>query len=77
MAPPHPDDLQHTLARRLDRRARQPPQHLPTEGELIEIIGAADCGVSFNESYHPDRAPKYQPAPLDPYRTWADPFSIL
>lgn len=51
------------------------PTHLPGEGEPMETIGAADRGVSFNEPYHPNRAPQYQPVPPDPYNTWEDTFS--
>jgi len=51
------------------------PDYLPNDGEPMESIGAADRGVSFNEPYHPDRAPQYQPVPPDPYKTWKDTFS--
>jgi hypothetical protein len=51
------------------------PKHLPGDGEPIESIGVADRGVSFNEPYHPDKAPEFQPVPPDPYKTWADTFS--
>lgn len=51
------------------------PKHLPSDGEPMESIGAADRGVSWNKPYHPDRAPEFQPVPPDPYKTWADTFS--
>lgn len=51
------------------------PAHLPEDGVPMESIGAADRGVSFNEPYHPDRSPQYQPVPPAPYKTWADTYS--
>ncbi|KAI9737411.1 MAG: hypothetical protein M1834_009565 [Cirrosporium novae-zelandiae] len=50
------------------------PEHLPKEGEPMESIGGPDRPVSFNQPYHPDNTPKYQPVPPDPYKTWADTF---
>jgi hypothetical protein len=55
--------------------ATKRPDYLPEEGQPQDSIGFADRGVSFNEPYHPDRAPKYQPVPPDAYKAWADTFS--
>jgi hypothetical protein len=46
------------------------PEWLPKDGVPLETIGKADRGVSFNEPYHPNRAPKLQPVPPEPYKTW-------
>jgi hypothetical protein len=53
------------------------PDYLPEEGQPQDSISVADRGVSFNEPYHPDRAPKYQPIPPDAYKTWAEAGQIL
>ncbi|KAJ2897186.1 hypothetical protein MKZ38_004869 [Zalerion maritima] len=50
--------------------ALEKPAWLPKDGETTEEQGAVDRGVSFNEPYHPDCAPKLQPVPPRPYDSW-------
>lgn len=57
------------------KTALHKPEWLPADGETTERQGRADRGVSFNEPYHPDRAPKLQPVPPEPYQTWEDTWS--
>lgn len=51
------------------------PQWLPEEGNQEVLVGKPDRAVSFNEPYHPDRAPVYQPVPPEPYMSWEETFS--
>ncbi|KAK4944550.1 hypothetical protein LTR10_015984 [Elasticomyces elasticus] len=51
------------------------PPYFPEDGLPMESVGKVDRGVSFNEPYHPERAPKMQPAPPEPYKTWKDTWS--
>ncbi|KAL1622636.1 hypothetical protein SLS56_008683 [Neofusicoccum ribis] len=53
------------------------PDYLPKDGETIGDIAKADRGVSFNEPYHPSRAPKLQPVPPKAYNTWTDTWSAV
>ena len=57
------------------KTALKKPEWLPKDGDPGEKIGGPPRGVSFNEAYHPDRFPKYQPVPADPYYSWDDTFS--
>jgi len=48
------------------------PEWLPKDGEGPTV---SDRGVSFNEPYRHDRAPKLQPVPPEPYKKWEDTWS--
>ncbi|KAH7007231.1 SnoaL-like domain-containing protein [Ilyonectria destructans] len=54
------------------KTAFKKPEWLPKDGEGVS---AADRGVSFNEPYHPSRAPKLQPVPPEAYTSWKDTWS--
>lgn len=48
------------------------PDYLPEEGEAMPGINPPTRGVTFNQPYHPDLVPAYQPVPPAPYATWSD-----
>lgn len=52
--------------------AVQRPDYFPQEGDTMEGMTPPSRPVTFNQPYHPDVTPAYQPVPPDPYRTWAD-----
>lgn len=55
--------------------ALKKPEWLPKDGETTEEMGRVDRGVSYNEPYHPERAPKLQPVPPEPYKNWEETWS--
>ncbi|KAL2855147.1 SnoaL-like domain-containing protein [Aspergillus pseudodeflectus] len=55
--------------------ALKKPAFLPEDGEVIEGVARPDRGVSFNQPYHPEKNPKYQPVPPEPFKTWTDTWS--
>jgi hypothetical protein len=54
------------------RTALHRPEYFPEEGVTMEGINAPTRGVTFNQPYHPDKAPVLQPELPQPYATWAD-----
>lgn len=48
------------------------PEYLPDEGDAMDGINPPTRPVTFNQPYHPEVAPAYQPVPPNPYRTWTD-----
>ncbi|KAM0747426.1 hypothetical protein T439DRAFT_383539 [Meredithblackwellia eburnea MCA 4105] len=53
------------------------PDYLPEEGTAMPGMLPPDRAVSFNQPYHPDKNPKYQPVPPEPYKSWKDTFSCV
>ncbi|MCL8017257.1 nuclear transport factor 2 family protein [Streptomyces sp. AS02] len=48
------------------------PEYFPEEGATMEGMTPPTRPVTFNQPYHPDKAPAYQPVPPRRYRDWSE-----
>lgn len=46
------------------------PDYFPEDGQAMDGINPPTRPVTFNQPYHPDSAPAYQPVPPEPYHSW-------
>jgi len=55
----------------VDSAVNRPP-YFPEKGTPMPGMTPPTRPVTFNQPYHPDLPPAYQPVPPEPYETWAD-----
>ena len=55
----------------VDSAVNRPP-YFPETGTVMDGMTPPTRPVTFNQPYHPDLPPAYQPVPPQPYETWAD-----